>query len=252
MFADLLGSLLFIFLQCVCFTCLNMYMSSGVCSSEQSCYHKVRKSKVTEARQDRVMLREREYRPPLSSDSRTKEIYGGDSKATFNAILLLFLPSKIANNIKFIQRKHKDFFLIWKINRFYDCAMQFLNLYQTLKTADQFIIHFISQGRKRTVESSVRCLRNTAAYNQWTRPTRIHTCTLIYETHALIRERSVIPRSVQSSEKVKGVSGEGRWRGWKCWCVLPVEHIHESSLTSPAIARGDRMKKERHIADFLL
>lgn len=54
---------------------------------EQSCYHGVRKTKAT-ARQDEVM-KEREGCPPLSSDSRTKEIYGDDNEVTFNTILSL-------------------------------------------------------------------------------------------------------------------------------------------------------------------
>lgn len=56
---------------------------------EQSCYQEVRKTKAT-ARQDKVM-KEGEGCPPLSSDNRTKEIYDGDSKVTFNTILSLVL-----------------------------------------------------------------------------------------------------------------------------------------------------------------
>lgn len=55
------------------------------------------------------MLKERERRPPLFSDSRTKEIYGGDSEATFNTILslvLFFLFQKLyANDINFVYKK---------------------------------------------------------------------------------------------------------------------------------------------------
>lgn len=61
------------------------------------------------------MLRERECRPPLSSDSRTKEIYDGDSEATFNTILPLvfffFLQKLHANNVKLIHKKVHIFYM---------------------------------------------------------------------------------------------------------------------------------------------
>lgn len=61
------------------------------------------------------MLRERERRPPLSSDSRTKEIYDGDSEATFNTILSLvffFLLQKLhANNVKLMHENQHIFYM---------------------------------------------------------------------------------------------------------------------------------------------
>lgn len=115
------------------------------------------------------------------------------------------------------------------------------------------INHALAQPRKKEertrvlsgpqrLESERHC--RTAVYDQWTTATS-HIRTYTFIQNARSHTRSVIPRSVQSSEKV---NGSFWWR--KVAGVLAVSeyvritrvvHIHEGSLTSPAVA-GERPK----------
>jgi len=101
----------------------------------------------------------------------------------------------------------KYIFFICKINHFYDRAVQFLNLYRTFKSADRFIIHFISVAKEERELWSPMSEKHCCLQPM----DQTHTHTYV---HTHVRDTCSYTREIRNSKK-RTVIGKSEGCFWR-------------------------------------
>lgn len=165
---------------------------------------------------------------PLIAEQRKRMNTDDDSEATFNSnvrdsSVFLFSPRPLSPSSRKLCANGTKLtlgadYVACKIKRLqlYCVIFNCCRLFKIAKTAD-FLLRFCAiEGGERRENGAFRGPRRLVSEkhcrSQPMDQTHTHTCTtLVQDTRS--HARSVIPRSVQSSEKVKGFSDGGGRRG---------------------------------------